>query len=154
MRRTPYSAAALQPASDRRETSSARTTTPKRVSPPSSSGRPPRSRMLQHPSQRRARSGCNCGELGATEGRRRRAFDPDVDQVTCGGGPGEVDGRVPPRPAAQERRVRPARPLDEHLLDETYALLVAIVRDPLDDLDEPLDPLALHLLRNLIGHRR
>ena len=67
--------------------------------------------------------------------------------------PGEVDGRVPPRPAAQERRIRPARPLDQHLLDETDALLVPFVRDALDDLDEPLDPVALDLVRNLVRHR-
>ena len=34
-----------------------------------------------------------------------------------GGGAGEVDGRVAPRAAAEERRVGAARALDEHLLD-------------------------------------
>ena len=75
---------ALRPDADRSEMSSDRTITPKRVSPPSSSGKPPRSRMLQQPSQRRVRSGRNCGELGATQRRRSRAFDADVDQVTGG----------------------------------------------------------------------
>ena len=68
--------------------------------------------------------------------------------------PGEVHGRVAPRAAAQERRVGAARAFDEHLLDAPDALLVALAGDALHDLDEPLDAVALHLVGDLIGHRR
>ena len=45
------------------------------------------------------------------------------------------------------------RPLDEHLLDPADARLVPLARDRLHDVDEPLDPFALHLVGDLVGHR-
>ena len=68
--------------------------------------------------------------------------------------PGEVDGRVPPRAAAQHRRVGARRALDEHLLDPADARLVALAGEPLRQLDEPLHALDLQLVRHLVGHRR
>ena len=59
--------------------------------------------------------------------------------------------RVRPRRSA---RVGPARPLDEHLLDPSDPLGIALGRDALDDLDQPLEPLVLHGLGHLVGHRR
>src|SRR6187401_2077450 len=134
--------------------SSPRTTTPKHVSPPSSSGSPPRSRMLQQPSQRRARSGRNCGELGATERRGGGAGNPDIHQVARFGRPGEVDGRVSPRSSAQERRIGSAHALDQHLLDETDAVHVPLARDPLDDFYQTLDAVVLDLVGYLVWHAR
>ena len=59
------------------------------------------------------------------------------------------------------RRVRPrssdgvgaAWPFDEHFLDASNALAVPLRGQALDDLDEPLDPLALDVVRHLVGHR-
>ena len=59
------------------------------------------------------------------------------------------------------RRVRPRRSagsvrlgaFDQHLLDETDALLVPFARDPLDDFDQALDAVALDLVGNLALHR-
>ena len=48
--------------------------------------------------------------------------------------------------------IRAAGTLDEDLLHPSDALLIALARDPLDDVDQPLDALALDLLRNLLGH--
>ena len=77
-----------------------------------------------------------------------------VDELAGCGVAGEVHRRVAARAAAQERRIGPARALDEHLLDAADTLVVAPRAHALDELDESLDPLELHLVRNLIGHRR
>src|SRR5689334_8004124 len=107
-----------------------------RVSPPSSVGWPPRSRTLSSPSQTRSRLRCNGCELFALEGRGGGVVDADVDEASRRARPRKVDSGVSARPAAQDRRVRAARPFDEHLLDSTDAILVPLVRDALDDLDE------------------
>ena len=90
----------------------------------------------------------------AAQRRRRRSLDRHVDEVACLRRAGEHHGRVPARAAAQERLVGPALPLDEHLLDPPDALGVALGRDALHDLDEPLEPLVLDRLGHLVGHRR
>ena len=92
-------------------TLSARTIAPYLVSPPSRVGWPPRSRTLRQPSQASSRScsatsGGGYGELRAAKGRRGRAVDADVDQLSRLGAPGEDDGGVAARPAAKERRRR------------------------------------------------
>src|SRR5262245_48426883 len=124
-----------------------------RVSPPSSVGWPPRSRTLSNPSQRRSRLRCNGCELYASERGRGRVLDADVDEAAGGAGAGEVHGRVPPRASTEQRRIGAARALDEHLLAPADPLSIPRERNPLDDLDEALDPLLLRLVRNLVGHR-
>src|ERR687885_579390 len=126
---------------------SARTTAPNRVVRPFSVGCPPRSRMLTHPSQLSRRSGCNGHGLGAAERGRGRALDPDVDELPRLRVTGEVHGRVPPRPPAQDRRVGAARALDEDLLDAADPCGVPLARDALAELDQALDPLRLDLVR-------
>ena len=85
---------------------------------------------------------------------RGGAVDQDVDELARLGVAGEVDRDVAARAAAQQAVVRPARTLDEHLLDGADALGVSLGGDALDDLDEPLEPLVLDLLGHLVGHRR
>ena len=68
--------------------------------------------------------------------------------------PGEIDGRVAARAAAQHRGVRPARAFDEHLLDAPDSLAVPLVRDALDDVDEPLDALLLDISGTWAGQCR
>src|SRR3954453_8918303 len=51
----------------------------------------------------------------AAERHRRRPVDPHVDERARAGVPGEDDGLVLPRPAAQVVGVGPRRSLDEHL---------------------------------------
>ena len=58
------------------------------------------------------------GRLTAGERGRRGRVDLDRDELAGRGGPAEVHGGVPPRAPAQARGIRPARALDEHLLDE------------------------------------
>src|SRR5262249_28385453 len=145
---------ASQPSAVRFPTLSARTIEPKRVSPPSEVGWPPRSRTLRQPSQTRSRLRSNGRELDASEGRRRGVFDPDLSESPRCGRAREDDRRVPPRAAAQERRIGPARALDEHLLDPADPGSVPPPRDPLDDLDQPLDPFALDVLGHLVRQRR
>src|SRR5436190_8506204 len=124
-----------------------------RVSSPSSVGWPPRSRTLSSPSQRRSRLRCNGCQLDASERRRGCAFDTNVDEGARDAGPGEVDGRVPPRAPAQERGVRAARAFDEHLLDAADPLAVPRERNALDDIHEPLDASLLDVSRDLVpGH--
>src|SRR5262245_9779095 len=120
------------------------------VSPPSSVGWPPRSRTLSSPSQRRSRLRCNGCELDASERGRCRAVDAHVDESARRARPGEVDGCVAPCSPAQQRGVRPARPLDENLLGTPDAFGVPVKRNTLDDLHEPLDAFLLDLLRNLV----
>src|SRR4051794_19048842 len=151
--RTPWSTSACQPASDNWWTLSARTIEPRRVSPPSAVGSPPSSRTLRQPSQVSSRLSGNGGELGALERRRGGGLDRDRHELPGLGRAAEVDGRVAPRAAPQHGRVRAARALDEHLLDPTDALAVARLGDSLDDLDQALDPLALHVLGELPVHR-
>src|SRR5580765_2238517 len=152
--RSPWSTSACQPAWLSCWTSSARTIAPKRVSPPPAVGRPPSSRTLRQPSQVRSRSGRNCCELGAFERGRRGGLDRDRHQLPGLRSAGEVDGRVAAGAAAQDVGVGTARAFDEHLLDTADALAVASLGDTLDDLDQPLDPIALDLLRHLLVHRR
>ena len=56
--------------------------------------------------------------------------------------------RVRPRSRAGSVRLGA---LDEHLLDPADPLRVPLRRDPLDDVDQPLEPLPLHLVRDLVG---
>ena len=67
---------------------------------------------------------------------------------------GEVDGRVPPGPTAEESRVGARGSFDEHLLDAADAHLVLLASGPLRDLDQALQAFDLHLVRHLVGHRR
>src|SRR4051794_35485756 len=152
--RTPWSTSARQPASVSWWTLSARTIEPRRVSPPSAVGRPPSSRTLRQPSQVRSRSGGNGGELLAFERGRRRGLDRHRHERSRLGRALEVDRRVPTRAPAQDVGVGAARSLDQHLLDATDALAVARLGATLDDLDQALDPLALHLFGELTVHRR
>ena len=57
------------------------------------------------------------------------------------------------RPRSTPASVRDG-PLDEHLLQRAEQLLVAGVRVTLDDLDEPLEALALDVLGDLVVHAR
>ena len=66
--------------------------------------------------------------------------------------PAEVDRRVTTRPAAEKRRIGAARPLDEDLLDPTDARRVPPGGGALHDVDEPLHPLSLDVLGDLLGH--
>ena len=56
------------------------------------------------------------------------------------------------RAAAQPRRVGARRALDEHVERAPDEALRALPRAPLDDLDEPLHPLDLDLVRDLVGN--
>src|SRR5438552_11232501 len=150
--RMPWSTSACHPLSLNCRTLSARTTAPYRVSPPSSVGSPPSSRTLRQPSQTRS-LGCSCGKVGPAQRRRGRACDRDRNELAGSGVAAEVDGRVSARPAAQELRLRAARAFDEHLLDHPDAPRVLFRGDPLHDVDELLDALALHVVRHLIRHR-
>src|SRR5947207_11170125 len=205
----PCSTSAAQPDSVNWLTLSARTIEPKRVSPPSVVGWPPRSRTLRQPSQTRSRSvpiqvmlssswvastkpgaalvrgqgwlpwqgrgwfvaqrdrgaggglalpgwalGCNCGSLDASEGRRGCVLDLDRDELARRRRAGEVDGRVAARATAQALGVGAARAFDEDFLDAADALAVAPPGDALDDFHEALDPFALDLVGDVVGHRR
>src|SRR3954471_17853221 len=153
--RTPWSTSAPQPSSLRPWTLSERTIAPRRVSLPSAVGRPPSSRTLRQPSHLRSRaSGGNGCQLRAFERGRSRGLDPHLDEVAGRRRAGKVDRRVPARPSAKHARVGPARPLDEHLLDAADTLTVPRPGTALHALDEPLDPLALHLVGNLTRQRR
>jgi hypothetical protein len=98
-------------------------------------------------------AGGDGNRLRSGERRGGGGLDRHRNELSGRRGAGEVHGGVASRPPAQQRRVGPARPLDEHLFDAADAACIPLVRDALDDLDEPLDPLVLDLLRNLIGHR-
>ncbi len=89
--------------------------------------------------------------LAPTEGGRGRLLDQHVDELAGACLAGEVDRRVPARPPAQHRLVGPRRPLDEHLLDAADPLGVPLRREPLGQLDEPLQPLDLDLVGDLPG---
>src|SRR5215218_4193836 len=151
--RTPYSTAARHPASDSCRMLSARTISPKRVSPPSVVPCPPRSRTLRQPSQSRSRLRGNGGALRALKRLRRCSLDEHADKLSGLGGSAEVDRRVAPRTSTEQRRVCSRRPLDENFLEATDALLVPSVSDALRDLDEPFDALVLHLVRDLVPGR-
>src|SRR6266487_1641244 len=99
-------------------------------------------------------SGSDEGFLRALQCMRSRRLDADVDELARGGGSAEVDGRVAPRAAAKQRRVRARRAFDEHLLDASDAGLIALAGDPLRQLDQPLHPLDLDLVRHLPWHGR
>src|SRR3954465_14955413 len=129
---------------------SARTISPKCVSPPSLVRWPPRSRTLRQPSQSRSRLRGNRGELLAVQGLRRGGIAGHAPQLAGLCRAGEVHRGVAPRAAAQERLVGPRRALDEHFLDAADALAIPLARDTLHALDEPLDPVALRLLRDLV----
>src|SRR5581483_11509085 len=90
----------------------------------------------------------------AVQRRRGGAVDADVNELARLPRAGEVDRRVAPRPAPEQRRVGPARPLDEHLLGAPDPGAVAFAGDPLAVLDQALDSLALDLLGDLIRHGR
>src|SRR4051794_4773403 len=152
--RTPWSTSACQPASDSWWTLSARTIEPRRVSPPSAVGSPPSSRTFRQPSQVRSRLGGNGSELGALERGRGGGLDRDRHELPGLGGAAEVDGGVASRPPAQDRRVGAARALDQHFLDPPDTFAVARLCNALDDVDQALDPLALHVLGELSVHRR
>src|SRR5262249_60052692 len=98
--------------------------------------------------------GRDWGNRRSPEGRRRRGFDLDGYELTGLRGAREVDGGVPARAAAEPAFVRPAGTLDKHLLDPSDPLLVPCLRNSLDDLDQPLDPLVLELVGHLVGHLR
>src|SRR4051794_10951304 len=151
--RTPCPTSAFQPASVSWLTLSERTMAPNFVSPPSRIGCPPRSRTLRQPSQTRSRSGGNCSELDASERRRGCVLDLDPSQLAGSRRAGEVHGRVAAGAASEERLVGAAPSLDERVLDPADALAVAVLRHPLNDVDQTLDAVALDLVRNLVGER-
>ena len=67
---------------------------------------------------------------------------------------GEVDGELPrvrPRRSVASVRLAPSTSTSSTRAD---ALGVPLGRDPLHDVDEPLEPLVLDLVRHLLGHRR
>src|SRR3954451_21820181 len=92
-------------------------------------------------------------ELRAGEGRRRRARDGDRDELAGSRVAAEVDRGVPSRPSTQKLRLGPAGPFDENLLDHPDASGVPFCGDALHDLDQPLDALALQLVRDMARHR-
>src|SRR5437879_10180167 len=92
------------------------------------------------------------GDLRAGEGRRGRALDQHVDEVTRCGGPGEVDRRVSARTSAGESRVGAARALYEDLLDAPDPLLVTRGGVLWHELAEPLDTVTRHLVGSLFRH--
>src|SRR5919109_3784166 len=78
--------------------------------------------------------------FGAAQRRGRRCLDPHVDEITWPGRAAEVDRRVTSGAPAQDRGVGAARALDEDLLHSADPALIPCLSDPLDDIDEPLDP--------------
>ena len=132
-------------------TLSARTIVPNRVSPPSS---------VRQAAEVADVETAVPGEVAATL-QRRRARRPEVVDVAPSiststsvarrARPDEVDGRVAARSSAEERRIGPARALDEDLFDPADALAVPLEGDALDDVDEALDALLLHLVGDLVG---
>src|SRR6185503_1321874 len=91
-------------------------------------------------------------ELRAGEGRRRRAHDGDRDDLAGNGFAAEVDRGVPACPASQELGLGPAWAFDKHLLDHPDTAGVPLRGDPLHDLDQLLDALALQLVGHLLRH--
>src|SRR5437016_3456938 len=98
----------------------------------------------------RGRLGRDARNLCPAQRRRRRPVYPHPDELTGTCRAREVDGRVPPRASAQQRRIGATRTLDEHLFDPSHSLLVPFVRDALDDVDQALDTFSLDVLRYLI----
>src|SRR5579883_781852 len=94
------------------------------------------------------------GVLGAAERGRGGALDQHRDELARGGVAGEVHDRVPPRPPPEERLVGARPALDQDLLHPADARCVPLPRDPLRQLHEPLHPLDLRRVRDLVGHRR
>src|SRR5262245_23505129 len=73
--------------------------------------------------------------LRSAKRRRRGAGDQHSHELAGCGDALEVDGRVAARPAAEERWIRTAGPLDEHFLAAADPTLVAVRSDALDELD-------------------
>src|SRR3954469_20120261 len=129
--RTPESTAARHPSSESCRMLSARTISPKRVSPPSVVRCPPRSRTLRQPSQARSRLRGNGGALRALKRLRRCCLDDHVDELSGLRGAAEVHRRIAPRTSTKQRGIRSRGSLDENLLDPADPLLVPNASDAL-----------------------
>ena len=86
-------------------------------------------------------------------GSARWRVDPHLHEGALRRGRREQHRLVAARAAAAEAVVGAARALDQHLLESADQRLVAAPRVVLHALDQPLDALALDLLRHLLVHR-
>src|ERR1700710_477564 len=88
--------------------------------------------------------------LGPGEGLRGCGGDLDLDQLAGPGGALEVDRLVVPAAPAQACLVGAAGPFDHHLDLAPDESLGPLGRPALDQLDQPLHPLDLDRVRNLL----
>src|SRR5207248_10751606 len=92
-------------------------------------------------------------DLATGERRRGHRVDLHADQLARRRRTLEVHRLVVPVAPAKAARIRAARPLDEHLAGAADEALGPLARAALDELDEPLHALPLHIVGNLAGER-